>query len=104
MRGEGVPHTVDEARAYGWAWLTVRCLVCRRGHDLKFDLVAGRSPPMRLSALAARFYCRQCNGSFGRAALPGRTSAFEKRACGCERPHLDRRFSAALDRDNPSRC
>lgn len=75
---------------YIWQFPSRRRTFLQR-RKVRFALLWNRNPPVDFRP------------SFGRAESSKWTSAFEMRACGFERRHLSRRFSAASDRDGPLR-
>jgi hypothetical protein len=56
-----VPQTVGEAKQFGWAWLSPKCLTCRHRADLKLAELPG-SENVRLGVVASKLFCGKCKG------------------------------------------
>ena len=55
-----IPQTVEEAEAFGWAWLTVKCLACRHAADIKLGELSKKN--LRLGVLGSKLFCGKCQG------------------------------------------
>ena len=58
-----VPQTIEEAKAFGWSWLSIRCLSCRHNGSLHLRDLAGRITGDRLADLAGKLRCSRCRSN-----------------------------------------
>ena len=58
-----VPQTIEEAKALGRSWLSVRCLSCRHNGSLHLRDLDGRVAGDRLADLAAKLRCSRCRSN-----------------------------------------
>ena len=68
------PQTVGEALKFGWRWINLQCVMCRRKGRVTFD---GRPPDMSLARLIRRAKCEACGSKQAHASLVA-ISIYEK--------------------------
>lgn len=69
MKSDGPPQTVLQAVQFGWIWLNLECLGCRRRASKHFNDFQLWQANTSLARIARRFRCKACGGKEIRLAL-----------------------------------